>query len=231
MHKEPDIYSTPDADLQEQKDASAITEDLTGSPFKTIWLQPRATVQKLVDTNPTYLVLVLAALSGIAQFPGQQQAPFFIPDISPVAGLLITLIAGPLIGIIGLYIFSYLVFWTGKGLNGQGSPLTIRTATAWANVPTIVILIVTIPALLLFGGDFFTGTAIPETSLETFVFFVYSLLSMVLGIWSLVIACKGVGQVQGFSAWMGFGNLILASLLIIVPIMIVLFMTGFPYVG
>ena len=46
-------------------------------------------------------------------------------------------------------------------------------------------------------------------------------VAMVVGVWSLVIMCKCVGEVSLFSAWRGFGAMLLAGLLIAVPIFVI----------
>ena len=44
------------------------------------------------------------------------------------------------------------------------------------------------------------------------VFLIYGFAALVLGIWSFIILLKGLGEVQSFSAWKAWGNLVLAVL-------------------
>ena len=43
------------------------------SPFVTLWLRPRQTIERIVATQPRHLVLVLAALGMIAGLDGQME--------------------------------------------------------------------------------------------------------------------------------------------------------------
>jgi Yip1-like protein len=49
--------------------------------------------------------------------------------------MLIAAIAGPIAGIIALYIGSALIRWTGHWIGGKASARTIRAAMAWSTVP------------------------------------------------------------------------------------------------
>jgi hypothetical protein len=44
-------------------------------------------------------------------------------------------------------------------------------------------------------------------------------IGVVFRVWSIVILCKGLGEVQGFSAWKGLQNLVL-SLVLSVPLLL-----------
>jgi hypothetical protein len=48
------------------------------------------------------------------------------------------------------------------------------------------------------------------------------LVEVVLGVWSVVLLCQTIAEVQGFrSAWKGLGNVLLAGLVIGVPLAVV----------
>jgi hypothetical protein len=52
-----------------------------------------------------------------------------------------------------------------------------------------------------------------------------SVALLVLSIWGLVLLCNTVAEVQGFrSAWAGLGNVLLAVLLLIVPLIAIVMM-------
>jgi len=44
------------------------TGSASASPWATIWLRPRQTIERIVATRPTYLVLPLAMLGMVAGF-------------------------------------------------------------------------------------------------------------------------------------------------------------------
>jgi hypothetical protein len=97
------------------------------------------------------------------------------------------------------------------------------TAIAWAAVPTVFSLALWIPGLLLFGSDMFTE-ATPRLDAQPLLWIpslAIAVVAGVLGVWSFVLFCHTVAEVQGFrSAWGGFGNILLAGAVIIVPLFV-----------
>lgn len=215
------IYTPPTAPLENQRNIVASNQHL--NPWISIWTKPRATVQQLVDTNPNYYVLILAALSGMTQILSQASSNSTGDQLDFLTILLIALFAGPLLGLLTLYLAGFLIFWTGKWLNGQATAKTIRTAVAWSNIPVVLSLLIWIPEVALIREELFT-TATPQLEANptlSLVLLVLSLVNVVLAVWGVVILVKGIGQVQAFSAWRGLGNFILALLAIFIPVFIV----------
>lgn len=193
--------------------------NLALNPWVSIWTTPRATIQQIVEANPERLVLVLSALAGISQVLDRASLRNLGDQWDLRWIFVFALAVGPLAGILGLYVGSALISWTGRWLGGTAPLQNIRAAMAWSNVPIIFALILWIPNLALFGNELFT-TEIPRLAASTHLFAVFSVLAvleMVAGIWAFVILLKSLGQVQGFSAWKALGN-ILASMLAVAAI-------------
>ena len=138
----------------------------------------------------------------------------------------IACVFGPIGGLVGLWIGSHLIRLSGSWIGGLGNREHIKTAMAWAYVPSVCALPLWIPQLLLFGSDMFTE-ATPRLEAQPSLlapFLAILLAEMVLAIWAFVLLCNTVAEVQGYgSAWRGFGNLLLAVAIIIVPLMMVVF--------
>jgi hypothetical protein len=128
---------------------------------------------------------------------------------------------GPICGMALLYLSSWLLRWTGKWIGGQASPINIRAAMAWSCVPGIWLLLPFIIQLFLFGKELFTSDTPKIDSNPAFISISFAAIYATVGIWEWVVTFKCLGQVQGFSAWKALGNIILASLVIIVPIAII----------
>jgi len=193
------------------------------NPWVSMWTKPRATIQQIVDTNPEYLVLLLAAISGFSESLNRASTKSMGDKLEWPMIFLIAAIVGPLGGIIGLYIGSVLIRWTGGWIGGQASSQHIRAALAWSSVPAVWLLIIWIPELALFGQEMFT-TEMPivDASLSlTFILLGFSVIEIVISVWIIVVLLKCIGQVQGFSAWKALGNLFLSGLVIIVPIALI----------
>ena len=193
-------------------------------PFQTIWLHPRKTVRSIVAFNPEMHVLLLVCLAGIGEALDRASNKN-AGDSMPLGAIFaLAFVLGPLSGLIGLWIGSYLIRISGEWLGGNAPREHIKTAMAWSSVPAVFALPLWIPQLLLIGEEMFT-TNTPRLDAQPALlipFLGIALVELVLGIWGFVLLCNTVAEVQGFrSAWRGFGNLILAGLIVFVPLMIV----------
>lgn len=192
-------------------------------PFKTIWMRPRATIRAIVATDPKLHVVPLVCLSGIAESLDRASLRSLGDQMPVVAIICIACVLGPLGGLVSLWIGSHLIRFTGTWIGGGAVREHIRTAIAWSSVPAVFALPLWIPELLLFGADMFT-TETPRLEAQPILFIPFlaiGLIEIVLAVWGFVILCKTVAEVQGFrSAWSGFGNLILAGAVLLVPILV-----------
>jgi hypothetical protein len=194
----------------------------TVNPWVSVWTRPRETVRYLLETDPERMVLVLATLGGISQLLDQASTRNAGDTFPATTVVLLAILLGPAIGLFSLFLGSVLVAWTGRWMGGAGSARQLRTAIAWANVPMVAGLLVWIPLVLGVGEEMFTSYT-PRLEASPVLALMVLLLGMVgiiLAIWSLVILLKGVGEVQGFSAWKALGNLLLAFLVVLVPIVL-----------
>lgn len=188
-----------------------------GNPWLSIWLRPRRTVQGIVDRDPEYLVLPLAMASGVSGALSKASEKNLGDQVGLPLLLGICTFVGVVSGLIGLFLFGFLLRVAGKWLGGTGSSEHLRTAIAWAAVPTVVALLLWIPEFAVFGRDLFSAYT-PNIDAHPFALLGFALLEIVLGIWGLVILVKGVAQVHGFSAWRGLFTVVVAVLLIAVPV-------------
>ncbi|PHQ34845.1 Yip1 family protein [Rhodopirellula bahusiensis] len=215
-------YSTPQATADNSFQRPS-EHDLQGEfkPFKTIWLSPRRTVRQIVSVDPTLHVLLLACLSGVGETLDRASMRNLGDVVSLPVIIAIACLLGPVGGIVGLWIGSWLIAFTGKWIGGTGTSETVRTAITWASVPTIVAMLLWIPQLLMMREELFTsetprleanpGLIVPVLAL--------SLVEIVLAVWSFVLMCNTIAEVQSFgSAWRGFSNMLLAGAVVFVPI-------------
>jgi MFS family permease len=216
-------------------EAEFIDEPELLNPWISIWRKPRATIQWIVDANPygtnsQRTVLLLAALGGFAQQLNNATAESHGDDGTGIASIFLwAALVGALGGIIGLFVGGFLVHWTGGWLGGKATGTQIRSALAWGQVPGIWGLLLWIPFLALAGEEMFT-TETPRLDeaglLVSSLMFSLGVLGLVIGLWSLVVLSKCVGQVQGFSAWRGLGNLFLPVAVLLIPFLLLLLVFG-----
>ena len=197
-------------------------ETTTLNPWFSMWLHPRRTIRQIVETNPDRLVLLLAAVGGIVEALTNASSDSKSDGMSLTAILLTSLIVGPLMGILGLWLGGVLLRWTGGWIGGQADARRIRATLAWANVPLIWSLLLWIPALLLFGAELFAKATplIDASALLSGLYLVFSFGIGVVSLWAFVVFLHALGEVQGFSAWKALGNSILAGLVVAIPLIV-----------
>ena len=195
------------------------------NPWVSMWTKPRETIQQIVDSDPTQLVLALAVGAGISNaldraYMREMGDHYELPIL-----LVIVIFAGIIGGIVMLYLGAALIRWTGTWIGGEASSVNIRAAIAWGNVPLIWGLLLWIPQFALLGDEVFKSQSTRLDSSDTVALAILgvAVAEIVVGIWALVVMTKTVGQVQGFSAWKALGNLLLAALVVAVPIFVLAF--------
>ncbi len=166
-------------------------------PWFTMLTKPRAAIQQIIETNPQKRVFLLASLWGIGHvilgnIKFESLAAF-------LKGIGITVVLGSIIGIAGLYLSGWLVQKIGKILKGQGTPESVRAALAWSAIPYLWGMLLLVPLGILMVS--LMKSLVPVAFITTFI-----------AVWSLVVVCKSVGQVQGFSAWKALLNLLVPGL-------------------
>lgn len=181
------------------------------NPWISIWVKPRETLHKIVAFNAKYRFFILSFLYGLPMLLHTAQSyslgeKFTLFGISVVSILLATFI-----GMLVLTIASGLLYWTGKWIGGEADYYAVRAAASWSNVPNIVSIVMWIILMIAFGDQVFfakfqeqnfAGSGLVLVSIAMFV-------QAILSIWSFIILVKGLGEVQGFSAWKGILNVLI----------------------
>ncbi len=197
------------------------------NPLFSMWIRPRATIQYIIESNPEHLVLVLTALWGFSSVLSQASSGSWGDTMDLPQILVISAVVGPICGILGLYLAAEAIRLSGNRLGGKASSEHIRAATIWSQIPVIWGLLLWIPLLAIFDETIFVSdTSEARVRLESnpiliIVFFGIGLIKIATEIWAFVIFFKSLGQVQHFSAWKAVGNTLLASLILLLPILFV----------
>ena len=110
--------------------------------FFTIWTAPRATIRRIVDTDPTRNVIALAAVGpAINALAGQWSKALGnnanLPVLWPIwVGGHRRVLGG--LGVLSLFILGAVLKWSGSLLGGVANRVEVRAALAWPQVPLIV---------------------------------------------------------------------------------------------
>ena len=190
------------------------------SPFFSIWIEPRATIRRLVDSDPTRNVLALAAIgpainSLISQWSGVINGTTH-PSVLWPLWVAFSVAIQAAFGILFLYIFAAVFRWSGSLLGGIATSVDVRAALAWSQVPAIVAEIILLFAL-------FAGVPMPKMlpgrlPLIDPAFYKVMVVEGVLGVWGFIISLKCVGEVHRFSAWRAFAAILIPPIMVLVVV-------------
>lgn len=157
------------------------------SPWLTVWLSPRRTIERLVSTDPTYFVWPLAILGTIASFCNQIAVVYSTSLLFDWQLALSLLLFGAVAGVVWLYLAGFVLSWIGRLLGGQASALAMRTVFAWSTLPTILGFCL----ILIIGATTAHGTALDSVPLLVAAF----------SFWSFVVFLLMLGRAQHFGVF------------------------------
>jgi hypothetical protein len=208
-----------------------VAKKVEGSPWLSIWVEPKQTIRSIVKTDPKFGFVILSAIYGLPMALNLAQnfsLGFQVPLWAIVVG---SLIVCTILGMIGISISTWLLHVTGRWIAGKGSYQTIRTAVTWSNVPNIVTILMWIILLSVFGGALF-NKQFSETHFigyQAGIVFIVFLLQTIVSIWGFIILLQGLSEVQGFSVWKALLNVLIPFVIVVAVIWLVgwtLFGTG-----
>jgi hypothetical protein len=198
-------------------------KNVNGNPWLSMWLEPRATIRSIVNTNPSFRFVALSAIYGLPMALNLAQS-FSMTNALPLWAILIAaLVVCTFLGMIGISICSWLLLWTGRWIGGDAKFESIRAAVAWSNVPNIVTIAMWAVLVGFFGTQVF-AKGFSETTFVGYqagVVFLVFLIQSIVSIWGFVLLLHALGEVQGFSAWKALLNVIIPIVLIIAVLWVI----------
>lgn len=186
------------------------------NPWTSIWVKPRDTIRKIVKFNPKYRFAILSFLYGLPMLLHTAQN-LDLGETYSVGGIvLVAIVLATFIGMLGITISSALIYWTGKWIGGKAPYINVRAAVSWSNVPAIISIIVWAFLLYTFMSEVFMDgfEQMDFQGAHSSLITVGILAQSVASIWSFIILVKGLGEVQGFSAWKGVLNVLIPFFLV-----------------
>jgi Yip1 domain len=198
------------------------------TPFFTIWTEPRATIRRIVDTDPRRNVIALAAVgSAIGALSGQwAKAMGNTANLSALWPIWVAVVVAieAAIGVVSLYLGAAVLRWSGGLLGGVASNLEMRAALAWSSVPGITGAIILLIAVLM-------GVPVPQSAPAALPhidpsFYKIVTIEGVLGIWGFIVGLKCIGEVHRFSAWRAFAASLIPAVIVVVSIGFIIFAFG-----
>ncbi|MBN1466558.1 YIP1 family protein [candidate division KSB1 bacterium] len=193
-------------------------------PWKTIWFNARATIRQIIDIDPNRSLLVLIVFGGLANAL-HYAANFSIADAMSFSDVLILcLVAGPLSGFIGLYLWGWLLGFSARFFGGVATQREMRRAIAWSWAPTVYLLPLWGVKYILFRQEIFKS-ARPFIEAQPFLSSLYSVFNAVdffVSILTIFILFNTVAEVNGFSIWKSMGAIGMVLIVITLPAMLLI---------
>lgn len=186
------------------------------NPFTGIWLRTRETIRYVIEEKTTGYVLLLIVLAGIVNALIGVFDPQASGSMPLWAVFLIGCVFGPIAGIVGVAILSGIYLVVGKIFKGTSTYMAMFKAIGATAIPSIwfapVFLIgyLAAPDMMLVDGN-------ADISPTSFVIGgLMAIASIVLGIWSLIIQSKAIGEAHRFSSWKGFFTLLIPGVILFI---------------
>jgi hypothetical protein len=187
------------------------------SSVLAVSFSPRKTIRRILGENSSPPVLLLACLTGVVASLNTGGYRWVGDRLPLWTVLVIAVLWGPISGLGLLWVWSVAVRWSGAWLGGHATRSQVRTALGLSAVPYAASLVVWIAALSMAGTDLFTSDTarLGDDSFPWTVTDLAAVLLPVLALWSAILACHAVSEVQGYhSAWRGLGSLVIAGMMI-----------------
>jgi hypothetical protein len=188
--------------------------------FTKIWVTPRPVFQFIHENQYEKFKIPLLLLAGIGSSFNRAASNNSGDDMSLPVLILVCVFFGGLLGWISYYLYSALISWTGKWLDGDAGTDSVFRVFAYSMIPSVAALVLLIPQLLIYGNALFRsdGDIVGGSLIENIIFYGSLLIEFGLGIWTIVLTVIGVSVVQRFGIGKAILNLILPILVIVGPL-------------
>lgn len=185
-------------------------------PWLSMWMHPRKTVQAVIEYRPNYGFILLSAIVGWPAAIQIAQIYALSESLSLPVILLITVLAAPLLGALGIVIFSGITYWIGKAMGGASSFAEMKCAIAWSNITGIFSVLSYATLIMYFKGGWFSPSwvNIPVDRYMAYIFFCLFIIQIVSIALTIYLLVQSVSQVQKFSVWKSMANLALSCLVL-----------------
>lgn len=187
-------------------------------------MQPRATIRRIVGSDPEYGIFVLTAFAGMSLAFIDLVSRSSEREIPLLTALAAILLGGPVRAFVNLYIGGWLLSWIGRWLGGTAAPAEVRAAIAWSNLP-VALGCLGILVVVGMGGEGLLerGFAIEASEgLSSRVLDAVIWIERFLFVWGYLFLALCLAAVQGFSIWKSIMSMVGVWALISFPALLVL---------
>jgi hypothetical protein len=190
-------------------------------------------MRQILDADPRRMVHLLALAAG-ALGGLEAHVPAPASDMLPLPAIVaMKTIFGALGALLFLYLFGFLLRLTGRWLDGTADFVAVRSALAWSMIPNIWSALLLFPLFVYMGADalnFDPAETLQEPGAAVLLIPLI-LLTVVIGVWSIVITIKCVAEAHRFSAWHGLGAVLLSLVILTIPVVLIVVFVVLVVVG
>jgi len=184
------------------------------SPFVTIWEAPRATIRRIVESDPRRHVNLLFFGGGIVAVLNALRS--HAPAVDLPAVLVLGACAG--VGLASIpfsHLGAWYMRWIGGLLGGTASRREVAAAFAWASVPSVLGgLVLWVGQLALFGTELFRPDRPTIDAASPLLLQTMRLASILLGMWAATASMLCFAEVNRFSVLRSLGAWLLSIVVI-----------------
>jgi hypothetical protein len=190
------------------------------SPFVTIWESPRATIRRIVDTDPRRAVnaifFVAGAVGALDGF-GQWASNFELPLLAVVPGCLAL---GALNVPLG-HANAWYKGWVGRLLGGRATRPEVVAVGAWSTIPVVTShAVLWAIRLALYGTEVFAAEQPTIDAAPRWLRLSFTIAGAVFTLWSVTVSVVGFAEVNRFSLVRSIATTLLATLIAVVSLLV-----------
>jgi len=189
---------------------------IKSNAWLNMWTKPKETIREIVAFNPDHRFLFLCGIYGFPLLLNMAQSISLGEVWSFPLILVSALVLAIFGGWVGISLVSFFLFWPGKWLGGKASFKQVRAAVAWSNLPSFVNGLTWIALMAVFQKGLFFSSFFEtpfQGGLLALVMVAY-LIQFVMGIWSFFLQLFSLSEVQGFSSWKAFFNILIPFVIV-----------------
>lgn len=190
--------------------------ELPKRPLAAIFMSPRKAIRGIVSTNAAYGVTALTAVAGITALFSFASSFSLGDTLSTIGVIAVAVALGLPVGVVMMWLMTATTRETGRWLKGTATHEQLKSAIVWGNAPAVFEIPVILTGCALYGNEYFSSarpTMRSFAQLPTVI--ALGFVGFAIAVWTIILSSQTIAEVQGFrSAWMGFLNLLLASLVL-----------------
>lgn len=197
------------------------------NPWIDIWFNTRKVIRESITKDTFLFALVIGAVVGINTLWNElstssvEGVTNFFEHVSFTEKIVWSLLAGPVIGVISLFIMAGVFTLVGKWIGGRGTYRSLFIALGIALIPSVILLGFNVINILLIGEGLMTNASL--NNVQSTWFMLQGLLTISIAVWSFLISLQSIGEAHEFSAWKALATMaIVIGLLLVFVVLIVL---------